>query len=654
MRNIALLLACLLLAACQETITFRVVNEAGEPVPQARIGATRMEAIGQLGNAEPGDEIPVEYALKADMYGRAVVDVPAGRSGLDQVVVWTAADGYLPTLHPGIALADWVPTMSEVRSARVQVLDLTKERDVELLLLAAAGEVFTKEVAMRDGARLATDVYLPRGEGPWPVLLARTPYNKDGWSAGYADMGLELGYAVVVQDMRGRFASEGGNLPFIAGGWGELQDGYDTCGWITRQEWCNGSIGTVGGSALGITQNLLAPTQPPGVRCQHIAVSTSSLFHQAAYQGGQVRLSQLEGWLGGQEFDPEAMELFYEHNTYDEFWQQLNIEERIEDIRLPAVHVGGWFDTFSQGTIDSYLLRQHYGGDSARRTQKLIMGPWTHGVGNTLVGGLEFPGNAAASPLEWQERWFAYWLRGVDNNIMQEPAVQYYTMGAVGEEDAPGNEWRTSDDWPPPATETEFLLSSDGKLTQGMDAQTGGLGFTFDPGEPVPTLGGRNLELQAGSFDQQSIEQRGDVLVFSTPVLAEPLEVTGRIRCRLLASSNAVDTDIAVRLCDVYPDGRSMLIADGILRLSRRNGMEKIDLLTPGEQYEVYVDLWSTSMVFNAGHSIRLSVAGSNYPRWQLNPGTGADWQDGDEYVEQTTTIECGPAASALILPLAR
>lgn len=502
-----------------------------------------------------------------------------------------------------------------------------------------AYQVETVMVEMRDGVHLATDLYFPAGDGPWPVILLRTPYGKEQ-AADYASDATDHGIAMAAQDMRGRFMSEGENLPFIACGWGELQDGYDTIAWLNDQDFCNGRIGTVGGSALGITQNLTAPTQPPGLVCQHISVATSSLYHQAAYPGGALRKAQVEGWLEGYEFDPQALELFRGHPDYDDFWRQFNIEERIGDIITPALFVGGWFDTFGQGTLDSYMLRQHQGGEGARGWQWLIMGPWTHsGRGGVECGEVQFPANAAELPLSDTDLWFGYWLRDAPLEIDKLPRVYYYVMGDLDDPEAPGNEWRFDDDWPVYATDSALYLTPDGGLSLDYAPAGSTAEFTADPALPVSTIGGRNLVLDPGMYDQRPLEERWDVLEFETEVLSAPLEVTGRLLCTLYASCDSVDTDIAVRLCDVYPDGRSLLIADGILRLSKRDGWERRVPLTPGEVYMVTVDLWSTSIIFNAGHKVRISVCGSNYPRWDLNPGTGAVWEEGCDYVPQHTTL---------------
>lgn len=508
-------------------------------------------------------------------------------------------------------------------------------------------------VEMRDGVHLATDVYFPEGDGPWPVILMRTPYDKTQ-AAGYAVKTTSNGFALAAQDMRGRYMSEGENLPFLACGWGAQQDGYDTIAWLVAQDFCDGKVGTYGGSALGITQNLMAPTQPPGLVCQHIGVATSSLYHQAAYPGGALRQAQVQGWLEGTGFDPEALELYRAHPLYDDFWRQFNIAERIGDIVTPALHFGGWFDTFSQGTLDSYMLRQHQGGAGARGNQWLVMGPWTHsGRGGVECGEVQFPDNARDVPVDALELWFGYWLKDTALDITKLPHVAYYVVGDLDDPDAPGNEWRFADDWPVAASDTAYYLTPDGGLSLEPASEGGRVAFTADPGQPVSTIGGRNLVLDPGIYDQRPIEQRYDVLEFDTPVLSAPLEVTGRLLCTLWASCDAIDTDIAVRLCDVYPDGRSLLIADGIRRLSVSDDFERRVPLTPGEIYQVTVDLWSTSIIFNAGHRIRLSVCGSNYPRWDLNPGTGAVWEDGCDYVAQHTTLYLDAAhPSHLQLPV--
>jgi len=510
----------------------------------------------------------------------------------------------------------------------------------------------TVRVVMRDGVRLATDIYLPQGQGPFPVLFTRTPYGRVG-HAGRVAKFVSAGVVCIVQDMRGRFESEGENLPFIGCGWGEHQDGVDTLEWIRRQPWCNGRVVTIGGSAGGITQNLLAAaTNAP--TAQYITVAATSLYHDGAYTGGALRKADVENWIRQNRFDPKALELIRAHPCYDDYWRQFDTSLKFSSMTAPAVHVGGWFDMFAQGTIDQFVGRQYRGAAGARGRQKLVMGPWAHGIGKRPVGELVFPNAQRIPPAFDSEKWLEFFLLGRDNGVFQQPAVAYYVMGDTSTAGAPGNQWRFTNDWPPPATETALYFHADGKLSPSKPAtkQPTTVTYTFHPADPCPTIGGGNLTITAGSCNQNPIESRADVVLFSTEPLAAPLEVTGRVKARIFVESSAADTDLSVRLCDVYPDGRSYLMAEGMLRLRYRKSFEKPEPLTPGAVEEVTVDCWSVSVVFNKGHRIRVAVTSSNYPRFDLNPGTGKPWTDSGRFVPQTNRIYCDAArASCVILP---
>jgi putative CocE/NonD family hydrolase len=439
------------------------------------------------------------------------------------------------------------------------------------------------------------------------------------------------GYAVVVQDMRGLHDSEGEAMPFVDCGWGECRDGFDTVAWIVKQPWSDGKVGTFGGSAMGITQNMLAGAAPPNLEAQWIQVAANSLYHHAAYVGGAFRKSQVEQWTEGTGFPARALETMKKHSAYDEFWKLLDASTRTGQINVPAVHFGGWFDTFSQGTIDSFRTRQERGAPGAKGKQVLVMGPWTHGGrGRGSVGELRLPSNARRAPGIEMGEWFEHHLKGKENAAAKYPAVTYYVMGAFGEEDVRGNEWRTAEAWPPPFAPTALYLRGEGRLAYAKpDARSTFTSYDHKPVDPVPTVGGRNLVLPAGPFDQRKIEERDDVLVFTSEELQHPVESTGPVRVVLYASSSAVDTDFVARLCDVYPDGRSMLIADGIIRCRYRGSLEKAELLKPDEVVRLEIDLWDTSIVFNTGHRIRVSISSSNYPRFDVNPGSGKDsWED--------------------------
>lgn len=511
----------------------------------------------------------------------------------------------------------------------------------------------TEKIAMRDGVKLATDIYLPSGAGPFPVILARTPYNRvthNESAPGFA----KGGYVFVNQDMRGRYESEGENIPFIGCGWGEHQDGVDTIEWIKKQPWCNGSIATIGGSAGGITQNLLAGAVPKGLKAQYISVAPTDMYSDASYIGGAFRKADVESWTNGNKFDPRALAINHAHPSYDDYWRANDTHTKFSVMNVPAVNIGGWFDMFAQGTIDQFIGRQHQGGEGSKGTQKLIMGPWHHGIGKMPAGELTFP-DANRVPIRYDPtRWFAHYLNGIDNGVEKEPAVAYYVMGDTSTQGAPGNEWRYADDWPIPAKETPVYLTADKRVGLRAPEQAESFHeYTFDPANPCPTQGGHNLTIARGSMDQRKVEDREDAVVFTSEPLDKPVEVTGRLWAKVFVSSSAVDTDLSVRICDVYPDGRSMLMAEGIQRLRYRKSREKPEPLTPGKIEEVTVDCWSTSVIFNAGHRVRVMITSSNFPRFDVNPGTGKQWSEDGEMVKQTNRIYCDAEhPSRLLVPV--
>ena len=507
-------------------------------------------------------------------------------------------------------------------------------------VVAQQAAVQTHMVPMRDGVHLATDVRVGEGDGPWPVVLLRTPYGRKSMPQGLDH------YAIVVQDVRGRFDSEGHALAFFDDGWGEHQDGLDTVKWILAQPWCNGKIGTSGASALGITQNMLAGADPPGVRCQHILVAAGSMYQDAVYPGGAFEENLLAGWLKETKWPEDNLKLMLAHPFYDKLWGTVDSDARIKQLRvnIPAVNVGGWFDIFTQGTLDSFVVRSRIA-----HNQWLVMGPWPHGI-KREVGELVFPPNAVEVPKPASDigMWLDFWLRGEDNGLQTTPRVQYYVMGACGEEGAPGNEWRSAHSWPIAARQVHFFLGPEKAVLRNAPA-AGRLTYEYDPAKPVPTRGGGNLLLPAGPMDQQQLEERPDVLVFSTPPLQEPVEVTGRVTVRLYASSSARDTLFTAKLCDVYPDGRSMLLCDGALRAACRESLSKPSPLEPGRTYEFNIAVGSTSIIFNKGHRIRVDISSSNYPRFAAHPNV---WGEGKPQVAKQTVYCGGEHASVVILPV--
>ncbi len=482
---------------------------------------------------------------------------------------------------------------------------------------------------MRDGVKLHTNVYLPtdKSDFPLPAILVRTPYGADFWDFHSSEVFCITDthrYILVVQDTRGRFLSEGIDSVFLDDGWRDGKwDGYDAVEWIAEQEWCNGKVGMWGGSALGITQYLAAGACPPHLVCCFPIVASWNMYVDCTFPGGVFRKYDVEGWLEKQ--GSYYMKYYFaEHSRYDEEWQYLDVGTRKEQVSVPMFHIGGWHDFFLTGPPKAFSDLQYYGKGKARGNQKLLIGPWVHSVGTNKAGELTYPLNARVDfdSLFW--RWFDYWLKDSLNNGMDEfPTVSYYLMGPVDEE-GNWNYWKTADTFPPQAFGMKFYLHGGGRLDTLMpvteeEPDT----FVYDPKDPVPTLGENNLILERGPYDQTSLLSRPDVLVFSTDVIEEPIEVTGYVKLYLFASSNRLDTDFTLKLMDEYPDGRNMLILDGILRARYRNGFDHEELLTPGEVYEFVIEPGPTAYVFAPGHKIKIAISSSNYPKYDINPNTG-------------------------------
>ncbi len=516
----------------------------------------------------------------------------------------------------------------------------------------------TYMVSMRDDVSLATDVYLKYAGYPsHGSVLMRTPYNKDAialfhprWQVG---QNADRGWPTVVQDMRGRYASEGVDRVL----WRAHTDGPDTLQWMAEQDWSNGRVATIGRSALGIAQYLMAGAAPPELSCQCIFYATPDLHRDAFFQGGQFRKSLMDGWLGLMG-STHILPAVLQHENYTRaFWGNVSLTGRWGNVSVPAIHLGGWYDVFLQGTIDAFTGYNDRGGDGARGASKLIIGPWVHTRElQTRQGELTYPPNALDTfSLDMFRDMIAQYTGDGPDRFDRWPTVSYYVMGDVDNASAPGNEWRCSPVWPPGAERTSFYLHENGSLLRSRRADAGSISYRYDPTDPVPTVGGQNLALvqDAGPYDQRAVEDRSDVLVFTSPPLAEPLEATGPIEARLHLSSDCVDTDVTVKLTDVYPDGRSMLITDGILRMRNRNSRGRWDLMQPGAVYEVSVDLGSTSYIWNEGHRIRLAVSSSNYPRFLANPNVAAGVRQNTSFRVANNTLYLGPVRSSrLILPV--
>lgn len=482
----------------------------------------------------------------------------------------------------------------------------------------------TLMIPMRDGVELPTDLYLPSQEARGlPCILLRSPAGRDVYLKEFARIAQE-GYVVAIQETRSVLDKEGKTCPFISDAWGKLQDGYDTVEWLAKSPYTNGKIGTWGASALGITQLLMAPANPSHLKCQYILFAAASIYHHALFPGGQLLKHQAESWLGLYARDSGVQGYVCQRPFYNEFWKQLDSLAMPHSVRVPGMHVGGWYDTFLQGTLTSFATRQNQGGEGARGQQKLVIGPWTHFWPHSQhFGDFEIPSAGLKPPVDTSpKRWFDFYLKGIPNRIDDLPPVTYFVMGPFDGSPSGGNVWRTSSVWPVPAAETSFYLTPDLRLDTQISTE-GKVNYQYDPKQVIPTIGGRNLFLESGPKDQRSIEGRKDILVFTTDPLAEEVEVTGPISATLFFKTNQKDTDLVLRLTDVYPDGRSILISEGGYRLGVMSYQKEKSPSQEDGIYEVTIDLWATSLVFAKGHAIRLSVSSSNYPRFEKNMNIG-------------------------------
>jgi len=530
-------------------------------------------------------------------------------------------------------------------------------------VLGKASPTESVRVPMSDGTMLATDVYLPEGQGPWPAILMRSTYGRVVPMNGFLEKGYrEAGYACVIQDLRGMGSSDGEPNVFYADGWRPgLSDGGDTVKWLREQPWCNGKIGTYGTSALGITQMMMAPATPY-LSAQVINRAYASAYHHGLYYGGVFRKNDAEGWLTAM-LQPHLIPVYRAEPTYSPFWEPFDAAAKAEDITAPAIFSGGWYDIFQQGVIDAFTTRERSGGEGARGANYLIMN-WTPHYSRVAMDYRPKSKNQMfISGGQLERHFFGCRLKGECQDLSGVPKVQYFVMGDDSSPEAPGNEWRTAASWPPFETlSTPYYLNADATLTAtSPSADSAHLEFLYDPSDPYPTLGGANLfhNVPHGPQDHRKYDQaRKDLLKFATAPLLEPVEVTGRVSVRLYISSDAPDTDFTAKLMDIYPsgDGRELNILDGIHRVRYRTSLEKPEqsLTDPEQVVALEIDLWSTSIVFNKGHRIGLHISSSNYPRFEVNPNTGADYREESAPVRVARNrVHCDKAyPSALILPI--
>ena len=544
------------------------------------------------------------------------------------------------------------------------------------------------EMKTRDGVTLRADIYRPKADGKFPVLINRNPYDKyiyipDGLASA------ARGYVFIIQDMRGRHASDGDWYPFKY----ESQDGYDAVEWAAALPYSNGKVGMVGISYVGVPQLLTAMAAPPHLVAIYPGITASNYHDNWVYQGGALSLAFSRGWSGFLALDelsrrpgkavpslywdkklppadrplidpgPAATlgQYYYDwmaHPSYDDYWKQWSIEEHYDRIKVPALHWGAWYDLFMPGAIRNYMgIKAHGGSEAARKGQRLIIIPGGHAGFGQKIGEVDFGRDSIFDFGKCGLRWFDWVMKGIDNGMAQEKPVRIFVMGK--------NVWRDEDDWPlARAKLTRYYLHSEGKantlsgdgmLSPALPGSEPADKYVYDPDDPVPTHGGPISygNAIAGPVDQRAVESRPDILVYTTPAFEHDTEVTGPVSLELHVSSSAVDTDFTGKLVDVWPNGFAQNLTEGILRARYRNSMERAELMNPGETYKLTVDLCATSNVFLAGHKLRVEIASSNYPRFDRNPNTGADPETATTSVKATNVIyHDHDHPSALIVPV--
>lgn len=566
-------------------------------------------------------------------------------------------------------------------------------------------------VPMRDGVQLATDIWIPESDAPVATLLVRLPYGKESFPAGEFDYPtmpnvfrlLEAGYALVYQDCRGTGGSEGTFEPMIS----EALDGVDTVEWLVRQDWCDGRIGSYGHSYLGMTQWATASMAPNGLKAIAPAITTTDPYRYPWYSaGGAMSWHAVWFWstlmltlatnttathdLGPEEIAVRALDCFeraeeelialpvadrpllaevwdwwakyFEHSHRDSYWRDQAPVESIANVDVPALHIGGWFDVFADDTIKTFVrAKRDASTEAARAGQRLIIGPWDHLYFNGAYHDRQFGVFADLATVDLTQTHLDFFdrnIRELDSSEESSP-VRIFVMGK--------DEWRDEPDWPLRDTlPTEFFLSSrqgantkhgDGTLELSSPASSTD-SYDYDPSDPVPSVGGRLMAPVSlngsGPVDQSDVEDRADVLCYTTEPLVDAIEVTGEISAELFVSSSARDTDFTVKLVDVFPDGRAIYLTDGILRMRHRSSLETTELMNRDAVYAVTIDAGVTSNVFMPGHRIRIEISSSNFPRYDRNTNTGNDIAfDRDAPVTARNTVHLGGVQpSRVVLPV--
>lgn len=546
------------------------------------------------------------------------------------------------------------------------------------------------EVPMRDGTILRADVFRPNNGGPYPVLVRRTPYGKQGRRF---DRYVKAGYIVVCQDARGRYASDGQWESFVRFDTHDAEDGYDTVEWAARLPGANGKVGTFGASYDAFLQWKLAALTPPSLMAMSaqsiparmtdlegpgtirpgrrlkwwVCTMTPDLRRRAGRPGptstsGAVKLwnaGEDEKWLNflpWSELPRQAFEDEYDHVMH---WLKRpdrdpwKLDEAAKQITVPNLDVIGWYDHCNGDMLLHRTISGEGGTEAARKGSRLIVGPWSHsGRGRSGYGPIHFGPEAKLDLVELEIRWFDYWLKGERNGIAETAPVRIFVMG--------DNQWRDEPVWPLERTVEQMLYltsggyantpGGDGRLTAAGPASTGADRYVYDPRDPVPSLHGKALFTIP--TDQRQLAHREDILVYQSEPLDERLEVTGNPVVELYAASTAPDTDFFVRLIDVRPDGLARDVSLGMVRARYRKGLDKPELIEPGQTIKYTIRMNPTSNAFLPGHRIRLDITSSDFPNYDRNHNTAADQNSDPTLVTAEQTIQHGPPhASKIILP---
>jgi predicted acyl esterase len=487
-------------------------------------------------------------------------------------------------------------------------------------------------IPMRDGKKLSAYIYFPAGEGKWPAVFQQRYADivSAGTRKAAADLARE-GFVVANVNYRGTHESEGKYVGYRAMQFGELKDGYDVCEWLAVQPWSTGKIGTFGGSQAGYAQNYLAITQPPHLVCQYMTDTGLSLFQEGYRIGGVTRPARFKagGSVARDRADNDALLAEWDrHPDYDAYWRDEDASLHFDKMNVPCFTVGSWYDFMCQGSVASFIGRQLHGGVNSRGRQQLLIGPWLHGgAKSNKIAEMVYPENAAWPMQEHMTRWFNHYLKGENNGVEKEARVRYYVMGAAGEEGAPGNLWRTADYWPPKTEAASYFLHGDGKLANAAATEKqSSTSYASDPRQPM-SIPGAGFP---GAKDARGFESQSEVRTWTTEALQKPVEWTGEVTAEVHVSSTAKDTDFILRVSDVYPDGRSMLLMDYPLRARYRDGFDRQHLLAPNEPAKLTWHIGFTSIIFNKGHRIRVTIASTGAPLYEPNNQTGGaqtvDW----------------------------